>query len=80
VEHRWPAVDYETWSATCDALHAHTQVLGKFAVALAPPEPELTLETYGHVIDELDEAPRLEAEVAIRQARSLLVPSQAVGA
>ena len=38
---RWPAVDYETWAATCDTLHAHTQVLGKFAVALAPPEPEL---------------------------------------
>ena len=37
----WPAVDYETWSATCDTLHAHTQVLGKLAVALAPPEPQL---------------------------------------
>jgi hypothetical protein len=33
--------DYEEWSATCDTLHAHTQVLGKLAVALAPPEPEL---------------------------------------
>jgi hypothetical protein len=32
---------YERWSATCDTLHAHTQVLGKLAVALAPPEPEL---------------------------------------
>ena len=38
---RWPAVDYETWAATCDTLHAHTQVLGKFAVALARPEPQL---------------------------------------
>ena len=37
----WPAVDYETWSATCDTLHAHTQVLGKLATALAPPEPQL---------------------------------------
>ena len=37
----WPAVDYETWSATCDTLHAHTQVLGKLAVTLAPPEPQL---------------------------------------
>jgi Family of unknown function (DUF5996) len=37
----WPAVDYEAWSATCDTLHAHTQVLGKLAVALAPPEPQL---------------------------------------
>ena len=38
---RWPPVDYETWSATCDTLHAHTQVLGKLAAALAPPEPQL---------------------------------------
>jgi Family of unknown function (DUF5996) len=37
----WPAVDYERWSATCDTLHAHTQVLGKLAVQLAPPEPQL---------------------------------------
>jgi hypothetical protein len=37
----WPAVNYEDWSATCDTLHAHTQVLGKLAVALAPPEPQL---------------------------------------
>jgi Family of unknown function (DUF5996) len=37
----WPSPDYETWSATCDTLHAHTQVLGKLAVALAPPEPQL---------------------------------------
>jgi hypothetical protein len=41
VPSEWPAVDYETWSATCDTLHAHTQVLGKLAVALAPPEPQL---------------------------------------
>jgi len=32
---------YEQWSATCDTLHAHTQVLGKLAVALAPPAPQL---------------------------------------
>ena len=38
---RWPAVSYDGWAATCDTLHAHTQVLGKLAVALAPPEPEL---------------------------------------
>src|ERR1019366_4833577 len=36
-----PALSYEKWAATCDTLHAHTQVLGKLAVALAPPEPEL---------------------------------------
>ena len=32
---------YSAWSATCDTLHAHTQVLGKLAVTLAPPEPQL---------------------------------------
>lgn len=37
----WPALNYEAWSATCDTLHTHTQVLGKLAVALAPPEPQL---------------------------------------
>jgi len=37
----WPAASYEQWSATCNTLHAHTQVLGKLAVALAPPEPQL---------------------------------------
>src|SRR6266480_4273581 len=37
----WPAVSYDRWGATCDTLHAHTQVLGKLAVRLAPPEPQL---------------------------------------
>jgi hypothetical protein len=38
----WPATPaYEEWRETCDTLHAHTQVLGKLAVALAPPEPQL---------------------------------------
>jgi hypothetical protein len=38
----WPSIPpYETWSATCDTLHAHTQVLGKLAVVMAPPEPQL---------------------------------------
>ncbi len=37
----WPAVSYDRWGETCDTLHAHTQVLGKLAVELAPPEPEL---------------------------------------
>jgi hypothetical protein len=38
---RWPAVSYDRWAETCDTLHAHSQVLGKLAVELAPPEPEL---------------------------------------
>jgi hypothetical protein len=37
----WLERSYEDWRATCDTLHAHTQVLGKLAAALAPPEPQL---------------------------------------
>jgi hypothetical protein len=38
----WPALPpYDDWRATRDTLHAHTQLLGKLAVALAPPEPQL---------------------------------------
>jgi Family of unknown function (DUF5996) len=37
----WPALPYEAWSATCDTLHAHAQVLGKLATTLAPAEPQL---------------------------------------
>jgi hypothetical protein len=37
----WPELPYERWSATCDTLHAHTQLLGKLAAHLAPAEPQL---------------------------------------
>jgi Family of unknown function (DUF5996) len=37
----WPSVSFSEWSASCDTLHAHTQVLGKLAAKLAPPEPQL---------------------------------------
>lgn len=37
----WPALPYESWRDTCDTLHAHTQLLGKLAVTLAPAEPQL---------------------------------------
>jgi hypothetical protein len=37
----WPAASYDRWAGTCDTLHAHAQVLGKLAVQLAPPEPQL---------------------------------------
>ncbi len=37
----WPPISYEEWAPTCDTLHAHTQVLGKLAAVLAPPEPQL---------------------------------------
>jgi Family of unknown function (DUF5996) len=36
----WPACSYEDWQPTCDTLHAYTQVLGKLAARLAPPEPQ----------------------------------------
>jgi hypothetical protein len=36
-----PTLAYPDWAATCDTLHAHTQVLGKLAAKLAPPEPQL---------------------------------------
>ena len=41
VARGWPALSYDGWNSTCDTLHAHTQVLGKLAAALAPPEPQL---------------------------------------
>ncbi len=37
----WPAVSYGQWRETCDTLHAHTHLLGKLAVRLAPAEPQL---------------------------------------
>jgi hypothetical protein len=37
----WTGLAYQEWKETCDTLHAHTQVLGKLASELAPPEPEL---------------------------------------
>ncbi len=37
----WLPLPYEDWSATCDTLHAHTQVLGKLAATIAAAEPEL---------------------------------------
>ncbi len=37
----WPELSYSRWHATCDTLHAHTQVLGKLAAKLAPAEPQL---------------------------------------
>jgi hypothetical protein len=37
----WPALPFAAWRETCDTLHAHTQVPGKLAATLAPPEPQL---------------------------------------
>jgi hypothetical protein len=41
MDSAWPELAYGEWTATCDTLHAHTQVLGKLAAKLAPPEPQL---------------------------------------
>ncbi len=37
----WQPLPYDAWRETCDTLHAHTQLLGKLAARLAPPEPQL---------------------------------------
>ena len=37
----WNPLPFDEWRATCDTLHAHTQVLGKLAAKLAPSEPQL---------------------------------------
>src|SRR4051794_13951886 len=37
----WQGLPFLDWSETRETLHAHTQVLGKVAVTLAPPEPQL---------------------------------------
>ncbi|MDQ2621474.1 MAG: DUF5996 family protein [Actinomycetota bacterium] len=36
-----PELNYESWKDCCDTLHSYTQILGKLAVKLAPPEPQL---------------------------------------
>ncbi|HLG66747.1 MAG TPA: DUF5996 family protein [Acidimicrobiales bacterium] len=41
VTRGWDLLPFEQWRATCDTLHAHTQVLGKLAARLAFPEPQL---------------------------------------
>src|SRR6188472_3054805 len=37
----WQRLPLADWSETRETLHAHSQVLGKLAVVLAPPEPQL---------------------------------------
>jgi Family of unknown function (DUF5996) len=41
VSSPWPLLPYALWTPTADTLHGHTQVLGKLAATLAPPEPQL---------------------------------------
>src|ERR1700743_568397 len=37
----WPSISSPGSSTPCATLHAHTQVWGKLAAELAPPEPQL---------------------------------------
>ncbi|MGA7991829.1 MAG: DUF5996 family protein [Thermoanaerobaculia bacterium] len=37
TEERWPALPYEAWKDTYATLHMWTQIVGKVALALAPP-------------------------------------------
>src|SRR5262245_65965119 len=37
AEDQWPALPYEEWKDTYATLHMWTQVVGKVALALAPP-------------------------------------------
>src|SRR6476661_6117470 len=37
----WQRLPLAEWIETRETLHAHSQVLGKLAVVLAPPEPQL---------------------------------------
>jgi integrase len=67
-----------------DLRHAFASLLaheGRSVVYIAQQlghGPELSLKTYQHVIDELEGAPRLAAEVAIRQAREQRQPLRKV--
>jgi hypothetical protein len=37
TDNRWPALPYEEWKDTLHTLHMWTQVVGKVALAQAPP-------------------------------------------
>jgi hypothetical protein len=37
IEERWPALPYDAWKDTYATLHMWTQIVGKVALALAPP-------------------------------------------
>jgi hypothetical protein len=37
IEDRWPALPYDAWKDTYATLHMWTQIVGKVALALAPP-------------------------------------------
>jgi integrase len=65
----------------CDLRHSFASLLlheGRSVVYVARQlghGAQLTLGTYGHVIDELDDAPHIDAETAIAQARDKTSPA-----
>ena len=46
---RWPQLAYDSWSATCDTLHAHTQVLPFFDERIIDRCAELEMAAYADV-------------------------------
>ena len=64
--------EYET--ATAERMHAGRNVI--YVARQLGHGAKLTLDTYGHVIEELEEAPQSDAEAAITQARSSSVAHQ----
>jgi len=62
------------WDSGCKSVDATTAdtLTASFGLRLGSRSwhgAQLTMGTYGHVIDELEDAPQLPAEDAIRQAR-----------
>ena len=80
--HPWqlpgPPCRTEVWSETCDTLHAHTQVLGKLAVALAPPEPQLQHAALAADRARLGDTPAARAR-RLRRARRRARPARPRG-
>jgi hypothetical protein len=54
--------------------HSYVWVYEGRSVIYVGHGANLTMSTYGHVIEELEDQPQLSAEDAIRQARTRLVP------
>jgi integrase len=66
----------------CDLRHSFASLLlheGRSVIYVARQlghDARLTLTRYGHVMDELEDTPRIEAEVAIAEARRKVGPSR----
>jgi hypothetical protein len=75
-----PAEREGTWATTHaghlapKTRHSYVWVYEGRSVIYVGHGANLTMSTYGHVIEELEDQPQLSAEDAIRQARTRLVP------